>query len=96
MGQGQSRTPMRGEKGDRPVRAKRELGTEDPAPRVEDVTEQTRRWGDDKGKNRSKSQNDRKDLFLDHDLRSLFFFFIPFHAEAFFFLSLAAIAKFPR
>lgn len=25
--------------------AKRELGTEDPAPKVEDVTEQTTRWG---------------------------------------------------
>lgn len=31
---------MRGEKDDRPVGAKRKLGTEDPVPRVEDVTEQ--------------------------------------------------------
>lgn len=36
-----SRAPIRsGNEDDRPVGAKRELGTEDPGPRVEDVTEQ--------------------------------------------------------
>ena len=78
-GQGQSRSPMRGEKDDRPVGAKRKLGTEDPAPRVEDVTEQTTRWGDDRGETTDRGHEDDRDELISVTIKisPLFFSLSP-------------------